>query len=347
MREVAQAVGVSQAAVSYAYNRPEKLSEAQRSRILKVAAELGYLGPNPAGRGLRTGKVDALGLVLTDSLPYAFDDPGAMLLMKGISEVGELAEVALTLLPAPLESVPASARSGAALRGLVDGFMVYAMPDRHPVLQSVLSRQLPVVVIDGPVLEGHSLVGIDDHGAAREAARHLLALSHRDVGVLVSRLSPDGRSGPVSRSRVTRARDRVMKARVDGYNDAFADAKVRAPLVVEAGGFSFSQSRAAAEALLDARSVTAVLAATDVLALAVIEVARSRGLRVPDDLSVVGFDDLPAAAGAELTTVRQSLVEKGQQAARLLLHSIGGAPGTHVITLPTELVVRGSTRALR
>ncbi|MFC4079614.1 LacI family DNA-binding transcriptional regulator [Amycolatopsis samaneae] len=340
---MAEAVGVSHAAVSYAYNRPDKLSKQQRARILETAAALGYPGPNPTGRGLRTGKIGALGLVLTDSLSYAFEDPGVALLMRGISEVGELAQIALTLLPAPLETTPAAASLDTLLRGVVDGFMVYAMPDRHPVLDSVLRRRLPVVTIDGPALKGHSMVGVDDRGAAREAARHLLALGHRDVGVLVSRLSPDGRSGTASHSRVAHARDRVMKARVKGYRDAFAEAGVGVPPVVEAGGFSAAQSRAGAETLLDTRRVTAVLAATDVLALALLEAAASRGLRVPEDLAVVGFDDLPAAAGAGLTTVRQPMTQKGQQAARLLLDTIGGEPGTHVVTLPTELVVRGST----
>lgn len=342
MRDVAEAVGVSHAAVSYAYNRPDKLSDQQRTRILTMAAKLGYPGPNPTGRGLRTGKVDALGLILADSLSYAFDDPGVAMLMQGISEVGELAQNALTLLPAPLEAVPATA-STASSRALVDGFLVYAMADHHPVLESVLHRRLPVVVIDGPALEGHSLVGIDDRGAAREAARHLLGLGHRDVGVLVSRLSPDGRSGPVSRARLAKARDRVLKARLHGYHDAFAEAKIGAPRAVEAGGFSAAQSRAAAELLLDTCPVTAVLAATDVLALALLDAARARGLRVPEDLAVVGFDDIPAAATADLTTIRQPQAAKGQQAARLLLNTIAGEQGTHVITMPTELVVRGST----
>lgn len=347
MRDVTEAVGVSQAAVSYAYNRPEKLSKSQRTRIFEVAGELGYAGPDPAARGLRTGKVGALGLLLTDSLSYAFHDPGAALLMRGISEVGELAQVALTLLPAPLETVPGVARPQAPLGGLVDGFMIYAMPDRHPVVQHVLGRRLPVVVIDGPAVPGHSLVGIDDRGAAVEAAAHLLGLGHRHVGVLVSRLTPDGRTGPVSRTRLARARDRVMKARVEGYAAPFRRFGATPPVTIEAGGFSDEHARRAAEKVLDIKPLTAVLAATDVLALAVVEVARERGLHIPRDLSVVGFDDLPAAAIADLTTVRQSLSAKGARAARLLLDAIDGAADHPNVTLPTELVVRGSSAAPR
>ena len=345
MREVARAAGVSQAAVSYAYNRPGKLSEQQRSRIFRIAAEMGYVGPNPAGRILRTGEIGALGLMVTDSLAYAFDDPATALLLKGISEVGELAEVALTLLPFPLTSDPAARGAGVLLRGLVDGFLIYAMPEGHPAVEIALSRQLPVVVIDAPVIEGQPWVGIKDRQAAEEIASHVLALGHREVGVLVNRLVPDGYAGVVSTSRMRSARDQVMKARLAGYAAAFRRAGVawKTATIIEAGGFNYQRSRAAAEALLSTRPVTAIIAATDVLALAAIDVTTERGLHVPEDLSVVGFDDLPAAAGARLTTMRQPLVDKGREAARLLLDVLGGAPLRNV-TLPTRLIVRESTR---
>nr|WSZ96540.1 LacI family DNA-binding transcriptional regulator [Streptomyces sp. NBC_00857] len=344
MRDVAQAAGVSQAAISYAYNRPEKLSAAQRERILQVADQLGYVGPHSAGRTLRTGQVGAIGLMITDSLPYAFDDPATSALLKGISEAGEVAETALTLLPCPLESDQLAQRSGVLLRGLVDGFLAYAMPEGHPAVETVLRRGLPVAVIDGPNPGGLAWIGIRDREAARSVAAHVLGLGHRSVGILVDRLVPDGHSGPVSPARRRQARDRVMRERLAGFAAAFRASGVPcgAATVIEAGGFDEAASVSAAEALLDAGPVTAVLAATDVLALAMMGVARSRGLSIPGDLSVTGFDDLPAAAGAQLTTVRQPLVDKGRQATQLLLDVIeGGEP--REICLPTELVVRGTT----
>jgi len=348
MRDVAQAAGVSQAAVSYAYNRPGKLSEAQRERIFQIAEDLGYVGPHATGRSLRTGLVGALGLMITDSLPYAFDDPATAALLKGISEVGELSEVALTLLPCPLESDRMAQGSGVLLRGLVDGFLAYAMPEGHPAVETALRRQLPVVIIDGPNPGGLPRVGIRDREAAREAATHLLSLGHRRVGVLVDRLLPDGHSGPVTPARRRQARDLVMKERLAGYAAAFRSAGIpwSSATVIEAGGFNEAASQTAAESLLGhPEPVTAVLAATDVLALATIGAARRRGLRIPRDLSVIGFDDLPVAAPAELSTVRQPLVDKGRQAARLLLDVIGGAQPREIV-LPTELVVRATTAPL-
>jgi len=345
MRDIAQAAGVSQAAVSYAYNRPGKLSEAQRERIFQVAEELGYIGPHATGRSLRTGQVGALGLMITDSLPYAFDDPATAALLKGIAEVGELSEVALTLLPCPLESDRMAQGSGVLLRGLVDGFLAYAMPEGHPAVETVLRRHLPVVIIDGPNPGGLPRVGIRDREAAREAASHVLSLGHRSVGILVDRLLPDGHSGPVTPARRRQARDLVMKERLAGYAAAFRSAGIpwSSATTIEAGGFHEVASQAAAESLLDlGQPMTAVLAATDVLALATIGAAGRRGLRIPQDLSVIGFDDLPTAAAAELSTVRQPLVDKGRQAARLLLNVIEGEAPREIV-LPTELVVRATT----
>ncbi len=135
-----------------------------------------------------------------------------------------------------------------------------------------------------------------------------------------------------------------MKERLAGYASACRTFTVpwSSAVVVEAGGFDYELSRTAVETLLDAGPVTAVIAASDLLALAAIDVAQERGLRVPQDLSVVGFDDIPAARAAGLTTVRQPLVDKGREAAQLLLDIIGGGAGRE-ITLPTELVVRESS----
>jgi DNA-binding LacI/PurR family transcriptional regulator len=342
MHDVARAAGVSQAAVSYAFNRPDRLSAARREHILKTATEIGYAGPDPAGRSLRTGQAGALGLMITDSLRDAFDDPATALLLKGISEVGELAEVALTLLPFPLESERVAQGSGVLLRGAVDGFLAYALPEGHPGMRTVLSRGLPVVLVDGAPDTGLPRIGIPDRGAARELAAQVLDHGHRRIGILVDRLHPDGRAGLVDEARAASARDRVMSERLLGYAAAFDHhdgVRWSDAVIVEAGGVDHAVSARAARTLLDSAPVTAVIAATDVLALATLEVARARGLAVPADVSVVGFDDIPSAEAAGLTTVRQPLVEKGRQAARLLLEIIDGRPGREVL-LPTEYVRR-------
>lgn len=351
MKDVARAVGVSQASVSYAYSRPEKLSADQREHILRVAAEMGYPGPHPGARSLRTGRVGAVGLMITDSLPYAFEDPATTHLLQGIAQVNELADVAMTLLPCPAESTvrAGTARAGeraseSVLGSHVDGFLIYSMPDRHPAVETALARSLPVIVIDAPRGLTVPYIGIPDRKAAREAAAHLLSLGHRRIGVLVDRLAPDGRRGPADTARIKAARDRVAAERLAGYASAWRSYGLRFSdaTVIEAGAFLPSQSGEAVEALLNVCRPTAVLATTDVLALTALDVLADRGLRVPEDVSVVGFDDLPAAEKAGLTTVAQPLVEKGRRAAEMLLNAMAGE---HVpaVMLPAELKIRSTT----
>lgn len=351
MKDVARAAGVSQPAVSYAYNRPDQLSAEVRKRILKVASDLNYPGPDPVGRGLRRGSVGAIGLMITDSLPYAFEDPATVQLLKGIAEIGELSEVMLTLLPlrsAGHAENPADTEARQAKMSgdsLVDGFIVYSLPDQHRAVEAALSRGLPTVIIDAPRVRAAPYVGIRDREAARQTAEHLLGLGHRRIGVLVDRLSPDGKSGLADDVRRRRARDGVARERVIGYQQALGQVGLTwgdVPMV-EAGGFDKLATERAVDLLLDgSRDLTAVLASTDVLALQTLRALRARSVRVPAEVSVIGFDDVPDAAGAGLTTMAQPLVEKGRAAARLLLECLRLGKRSSVI-LPTELKVRTST----
>src|SRR3954470_1310129 len=155
MKTLAADLGVSPMTVSNAFNRPNQLSLDLRERILKRAAELGYAGPNPMGRGLRQGRVGALGLVSDTPLSYAFDDPAASAVLAGVCAAAEHEGLGLLLVP------PRGA-------GPVDGIIVYSVADGEPLLE--LTRDLPTVVIDQPRDTGLATVGIDDEGAARAAA---------------------------------------------------------------------------------------------------------------------------------------------------------------------------------
>jgi DNA-binding LacI/PurR family transcriptional regulator len=351
MSEVAARAGVSSASVSYAYNRPHKLSYEQRERILRIADEMGYHGPDPNAASLRTGRVGAIGLMITDSLPYAFTDPATYLLLQGIADVGELAEVALTFLPfAPAKDTAISERAQARNQGKlamtvhVDGFLVYALPDRHPVLEAALARLLPTVIIDAPRIAGVPFVGITDSDAAESAARYALKLGHRNFGVLTDRLKPDGRRGRATVERQLAAVDGVPRTRLSGYAAVLNDADIdwtETP-VIEAGGFSQADYDRAASHLLDDPTITAVLATSDVLGLAAMNVARDRGIDVPGQVTIIGFDNIPAAREAGLTTIAQPHQEKGRAATRMLLEVMkGGEPVDQI--LPTRLVVGTSS----
>ena len=177
-------MGVSRTTVSNAYNRPDQLTAELRERILAVANELGYAGPNPSARSLRTGKTGAIGVLFTGSLAYSLSEPTSVAFLRGMAAASEDADLGLLLLPAR----SSGGFDAAAIRSaMVDGFVVYSVPRDHPALQLVLERRLPTVIVDEPDLGGeHAYIGIDDRRGARLAAEHLTGLNHRQIGIVTS-----------------------------------------------------------------------------------------------------------------------------------------------------------------
>ena len=204
------------------------------------------------------------------------------------------------------------------------------------------------MTIDEPDLgEATSFVGIDDVAGAALAAGHLVELGHRRLGILLGRLASDIRTGPVDTARESESSIRVARRRIAGYRSAFEDAGLDATTLVlwEAGGNDPDSGRRAATELLRTHpDLTGLLCFSDQLAIGASQAATLLGRRVPDDLSLVGFDDVPRASTWEppLTTIRQPLLDKGRVAADLLLELIQQRPARH-IELPIELVVRAST----
>lgn len=174
-------------------------------------------GPDPTGVSLRRGRAGALGVLFSESLTYAFADPGAVLFLRGLASVGERAGVALTRLPVP----PGATGALAAVRNaLVDGVIVYSLPEAHPAVQACVERRLPLVRVDMPAPPGEAADRIDDRAGARSVAEHVLGLGHRRIGVLADRMSADGVRGPADRVRRREASFPVARWRLDGYADA-------------------------------------------------------------------------------------------------------------------------------
>ncbi len=354
MKDVARAAGVSQPTVSYAYNRPAKISKTQRQHIFEIAEKIGYLGPNALGRSLRSGKVGAIGLMMMDKLSLAFDDPATIALLKGIGQSGAFENLALTLFPlkhqGPLP-VGGLISNSLAIRGLVDGLIMTTLPDDHSIIRQVLDRKIPFVIVDSPKMPRAHFIGIDDYGAAQTQLKHLLDLGHRKIGILVDRLDPDLYSGFVSRERLQKSAEAVVRDRLRGYIDAAADIGLdyRSLHIYEAGGLGSTAGQAAAFKLLTTRKITAVVATSDVMALACLKAAADLDMEVPGKLSVIGFDDIPEAVHAGLTTIRQPMVEKGVVAAKMISEILSdghesGEPRRKLFA--TRLVIRSSTRAI-
>src|SRR3954467_4408929 len=310
---VARAVGVSLTTVSNAYNRPHKLSPALRDRILAAARELGYTGPNPAARTLRSGRAGSVGLLFGEALDYVFQDPGALEFLRGLAQGTARHNTGLQLIAA----LDADGREGAAslvANAIVDGLVVWTLPDRHPLLQLARERNIPLVIHGSPRLDGVPFVGIDDRAAAQAAAEHLLQLGHRSLAVISQPFGPSRHARLRDPPKLGRPAYRVTRERLAGYRAA-ARAEPAGLAVYEIALNHREEGRRAALALLQASPrPTAVLAMSDQLAIGAVGAARELGLRVPRDLSVVGWDDSPGARTSDppLTTVRQSLHDQGR-----------------------------------
>jgi DNA-binding LacI/PurR family transcriptional regulator len=344
LETVAQAAGVSAMTVSNAYNRPDQLSEETRARVLAVAKELGYAGPDPAGRSLRTRRADTIGVLLTEQLPYAFADPGMVSFLHGLAS--GLADAGQALLLVPTEG---NAEHAHVRNALVDGFVLTSLVAGHPAVADVLGRRLPVVSWGYPKIPGVPRIGVDNARAAAKAARHLLELGHTSFGVVTF---GDGSLGLASGNAELASQTLVpgvqlaMRARVSGFVRALRASGIDPASVSIVAGARNSRAagREAAARMLADRRPTAVFGVTDVLALGVLDAAASRGVDVPRQLSVVGFDDVAAAAASvpPLTTVAQSLFDQGRLAASVVLDQVAGRP-VRIPPIRSEVVVRGST----
>ncbi|OEU94533.1 LacI family transcriptional regulator [Streptomyces abyssalis] len=343
LQTVADAVGVSRTTVSNAYGRPDQLNKDLRERIFEAARRLGYSGPDATARSLRRGRAGAIGLVFTETLSYAFADPYSVGFLRGVAEVAEASGTGLLLIPMP----PAGGGDSetAVRNAVVDGFCLYCVPKGHPAKELIRARGLPLVTTDESDDPSIPYVGIDERASARLAGEHIARLGHRRVAVMVDHVVGPGVSGPASLDEQLASDCADLRGRLAGYRDALEEAGVdwSSVRVVAAGRNSRSASASAAAHFLDvAERPTAVLAIGDVLALGVLDACEQRGLAVGRDISVAGFDDVPEAGRARLTTVRQPMGEKGRLAGRLLLEPPEEEKVPR-IKLPTELVVRATT----
>jgi len=320
--QVAERAGVSATTVSHALNGRRPVSAATRDRIMAAIEELGYR-PNVVARGLRAGRSLTVGLVIPD-----ITNPFYPVLARGLQEV---------LGPAGYDEIITNTNGTrdlerAALDKMisrqVDGLAFAVFHTHAEDLQPVIDAQIPVVRLGGRQAQpGVDLIHSDDEGGARAAVRHLLHSGYRRIAFVC---------GP--------AAEGPAAERVAGYRAALAEAGVRPQqnMVVHTD-FSRAGGAHGVERLFRQRKrPDAVLCANDMMAIGALDAARERGLRVPDDLAVMGFDDIEAASlvTPRLTTIANPAREIGKACARLLLDRIGGAAGP-----PKEIVI--SARLVR
>ncbi|NCT92171.1 LacI family transcriptional regulator [Cellulomonas sp. APG4] len=342
LQTIADDVGVSRMTVSNAFSRPDQLSATLRATILARAEELGYVGPDPAARALARGTTGAIGVLLTQSMASVFSGEHSVEFFSAVAQELAPTGLAVTLLPSygsrdvvPARDVP------------LDGALIYAAPDNAPAMDWLVRRRLPLVFVDRPAVSGSATVTLDEREAARQGAQHLLDLGHVRVGVLTQAF--DGPHGLLAGPHEASG-DSVSRGRVEGWF-ATLEAGGAHGVLAQVRDNSVEAGREAGRLLLDGVDrPTAVLCFSDEMAAGVLQAAREMGLTVPDDVSVVGFDDAGRARRTTppLTTIRQDVTDKGRRAAATLLdaialHRAGSAEQPADVVLGTELVVRGST----
>lgn len=378
MAEVARAAGVSVMTVSYAYGRPGRVSDEARARVREAAERLGYPGPHPGARSLRSGRTGNLGVVLGEHLTYAFDDPQATRFLSGVAQVCADHGMALTLVPVTGSPSDVDRVTEAA----VDAFVVWTTADDDPVIDAISATGLPAVIHGGPRRDGLSFVAADDRAAATAVGREVFAGARRP-GVLSFPLdrarissiafgasggppgttgtgSGDASSGTAGVSPPTSGATsddaspgidpdastfRVTRQRLRGYRDAWAEtggdwSQVR--VAVCSVNSAREAETLAAELLTGPYACDAIAAMGDELALGVLRAATRLGLAAPGDFTLSGWDDSDAAAPAGLTTVAQSLRDQGARCARTALDHL--TPADRETDVAWQLISRSSTQ---
>jgi alanine racemase len=331
--DVAEVAGVSKTAVSFAFNQPDRLAADTAVRIRSVAQTLGYR-PHPVARMLSQGRTHTIGVLTPQALSVIFENPFFGTFSAGIAAAAEAAGYVLQFVP-PLHGSLAKAIN----RASVDGVVVVGLSAHHPEVEQIRLAGVPMVLVDSTAMPNQPGVEVDDEGGARLAAEHLISLGHRAFVVLSIDSSEPGGAEDLEGVPARRLRGYRAALREAGI-DLADEAVVASPSTILGGAAAFAE-------LWDAgQRPTAALAMSDAIAVGAMRAARERGLAVPSQLSVVGFDDIDLARFADpaLTTIHQPVARKGEQAVELLLGLLEGGVGIdqHEI-LATRLVMRAST----
>ncbi|WP_018983145.1 LacI family DNA-binding transcriptional regulator [Salinimonas chungwhensis] len=316
LKGVADLIGVSTATISNAFNRPDQLSAKKREEILAQCKKIGYHGPNKAAQILRKGESGIVALILADSIEYMVSDPVASMFIKGVSRV--LSEHNKHLLL--FSGNEASIRN---VSDFVDGFICYGAPHNRALADELKSLAKAVVTVDFDI-DGLPSVNIDNEQAAFDIASQTIE-SDDNIAVLGLKLIDASQTCRIDGHALLEASTSISHRRLNGYKRAAAqhgkniDNHLIWHIPESQGHYA---KEAAVQALDSIPRPTTIMCMSDIIALELLQVALARGIRVPDELKITGFDGIEEAARTRplLTTVCQSSINKGELAARQLLN---------------------------
>lgn len=334
IKDIAEKAGVSKTAVSFAFNSPEKISTETCQRIIKIANKLGYM-PNPVARTLAMRHTATIGFLVPQSIEEVFQNPYVSEVMRGIGSVCHAEQFSLAVLSPVTGFLSESIKNA-----LVDGIITLGIGTDTEFHTLIKQRGLPYVTIDAPHSTAYANVGIDDTKATEEIGSYLFDQGHRHIAICsLKKVSHDLTHKDIS---VT------VSARFKGLQNVLKKNKIKVALedffdIYEMETSLVESYRLAKHILAQENRPTAVICFADVQAHGFYQAAEELGLRIPQDISIAGFDDIPFSQllHPQLTTIHQPGYEKGYKAAQLLLDSLAGQSVSSVI-LPHELKIRGS-----
>jgi DNA-binding LacI/PurR family transcriptional regulator len=345
--DVARAAGVSTSTASLAFSGAGPVSPATRARVLAAAGDLDYAGPDPTARSLRRGRSGVVAAVVGARLGHAFRDPMMVAMLDGLAE--QVGAMGNSLLLVPVRSSIETEAATLTTLAMDAAVLLDCEVPTGGLIGALRRRGTVVVGVDGPDGVDVPQVRIDDEGGTAALVGYLAELGHHDLGVITLPLGMDGTGGPLTDADLAGCRVRsapgVPQRRLRAARaEAAARPGMRTRFVEAAWNLVEDGERAAGLLLDAARPPTAMIAQSDVLALGCLRAASARGLAVPADLSVAGFDgvDLHLLGGTLLTTIEQPATEKGRAAGRMVATALnGGTPDD--VELPIALRVGTTT----
>jgi len=334
MEQIAELAGVSRSTVSRVVNGDASVRGEVRERVLQVVRETGYQ-PHAAARSLVTRRSQIIGVVIPEEVKKLFTDPFFPLFLYGVTEACNAHSyyLMLSLFNGPADQAEMYRRIIGS--GHVDGMIVASAHTHDPLFPKLLRDGVPFVLAGRHPDERVTYVDVDNVGGARMAVEHLIRLGHTRIATI---------TGPLT---MAHGEDRLT-----GYRQALGahGFAIDERLIVE-GDYTEPSGSMGVQRLLPA-SPTAIFAASDMMAIGALKALREAGLRVPEDIALVGFDDVSMASAVvpALTTVRQPISRMGSMATEILLGMLNSSNGALIppqkVILPTELVVRYSCGAL-
>lgn len=334
IKDIAKVAGVSVTTVSRALNGYSDVNEKTRQKIKAVADELEY-SPNVLARSLVVNQTKTIGLIVSELSRSESKDNFTFEVLRGINDcAGELGYDLVLFSTSPAKQKEKTYTQLCRERR-VDGAIIQGIRMDDPYLEEVLQSKIPCVLVDIPVhSETVGYVSTDNVLGAKEAVKHLLDYGHREIAMI------NGHGQAF-----------VSRERLEGYRQALAEAGIsyREELVVNGEFREAVAAEKTSDLLKQHPEVTAIFCASDLMALGSLSEARSMGYKIPEDLSIVGYDDniLAPYANPPLTTIAQNEYQMGFEAARLLVEMLEQKGKSHEKILDSKLVIRKSTANIK